>query len=222
MFKTFSLIFICVSLLCNIAEAAEFTENNQKLLEDLKSNLGKVESLEAAFTQTRYLSLFEERLTSKGRLYFQAPNMMRWEITEPYKSILIFSQGAASKYEVTEGKTRKMKLAGSEFFAQVMEQMMKFIKGDFTSLNKTYNLEVKKDKEIRVMLAPYSSGKPSKLSSFTFHINPANYRVTRLIITEQSEDNKNTGDRIEIDFKTESENKKLPDEIFSQTNPKLF
>lgn len=46
-------------------------------------------SVSADFTQTRTLRTLRSPLTSKGRLWFKAPNWFRWELGDPPKTIII-------------------------------------------------------------------------------------------------------------------------------------
>ncbi len=48
-----------------------------------------VRSVSADFTQTRALRTLRSPLTSKGRLWFKAPNWFRWELGDPPKTIII-------------------------------------------------------------------------------------------------------------------------------------
>ena len=54
------------------AETASFKEK-------VAASTQSLQSLESDFTQTKQLSYLENTITSSGKLYFKAPNKIRWE-----------------------------------------------------------------------------------------------------------------------------------------------
>ena len=49
----------------------------------------KAQFWSADFTQTRHLKTFTQPLTSKGKLWFAAPNQFRWELGDPPRTVAV-------------------------------------------------------------------------------------------------------------------------------------
>jgi len=186
------------------------------LLSNIQAALGTIRTLEANFVQTRHLAVFEDELKSEGKFYFTAPDQLRWQIKKPYQSALIFNYGKVAKFEIEKGQLRKMKLAGSQLFAEIMAQMINILKGNFAAIEKEYAIETKKNHNIKVTLIPRSKTLANMLRSITLTMHPETFRVTKLLIQEDSEDT------LEIAFKHAKENQELTPSLFSLKNPSGF
>jgi len=79
---------LALVLLASAAQAAPPPSVDQ-LLSELSSSAQRTTSLAGEFTQKNRLKLFKQELSSKGRLYFQAPRRIRWEYLAPDPSTLV-------------------------------------------------------------------------------------------------------------------------------------
>ena len=191
-------------------------EKEPDLLDQIQASLQTLTSLEVKFEQTRHLTLFEDELKSEGILYFTKPAQMRWQITHPYRSALIFNQGQVAKFEIKDGKPRKKNMAASHLFSEIMGQMMAMLIGDFSNIEKSYRIETKKTDMVAVTLIPRSEKLFEILQSITLMMDPETFKVKALLIRESSEDD------IQIVFKNEKENQALPPSLFSLHQPDGF
>ena len=90
--------------------SAEPTNETAVLLDQVARNMGRVESVFARFAQERHLSLFQEPLRSEGYLCFQKPGRIRWEITQPYQSILVSDGKGVAQFERVSDQWKKLEL----------------------------------------------------------------------------------------------------------------
>ena len=65
---------------------------------EIQSAAGKIDTIEADFTQEKHLKILSKPLVSKGAFYYLAPNSLRWEYTAPFKSILLLHDGKTRRY----------------------------------------------------------------------------------------------------------------------------
>ena len=215
--KTFIVMCIMINILLLVASPV-YSEQKQNpsskvLLDEIHKALSSIRTLEADFIQTRRLAIFEDELISEGKLYYNLPDQMRWEIKKPYRSALIFNQNNVAKFEIQKGQLRKMKIAGEALFSEIMGQMMHIMKGDFSAIEKEYAIHAEQGENITVSLTPRSQKLSTILNSFTFTMHPETFRVKKLKLQEGSEDD------IEIVFQHEKENGTLDPSLFSMKNP---
>ena len=72
-----------------------------------------VRSVSADFTQTRALRTLRSPLTSKGRLWFKAPNWFRWELGDPPKTIIIGTPGGVTIIRPGKKRAERKPLAAA-------------------------------------------------------------------------------------------------------------
>ena len=134
-------------------------------LERMRETAGGIRSLRCDFVQEQHIAAFLDTLRAKGVCYFENPEKLRWELTEPFVSILIYNGKEVAKFEMNEGKLRKKRLGGEEMLRQVLGQIMAWMRGDFVATEKTYGVAVQKgEKEYAIVLVPKSE-KLRKMSS---------------------------------------------------------
>lgn len=61
-------------------------------MKDVSQMANDLESLSSDFTQTKYIQLMEEKAVSKGKLYYKAPNILKWEYASPYNYKILFRE----------------------------------------------------------------------------------------------------------------------------------
>lgn len=205
------LIFCAASV--SYAKENIYTEvpasESDALLKRVKERLGAVRTIKARFVQERRLSAFLDVLKSEGVMYFDAANKLRWEITEPYRSILIFNDGKVAKFSMTGGEFRKMKLGMEELLQEVLRQNLSFMRGDFDAVKENYSLTITKGKDYKLALLPVSAGMAKAIKSIELYMQPSSGHITRIVTREPQ------GDFIEIRFYGEEEDLALPAELFN-------
>jgi len=211
-----SLILMLLVLTGPLLTASAQMSSSDALLNDIHQTLSAIQTLEVDFIQTRHLALFEDELVSRGKLYYAQPDQLRWEVTMPYRSALIFNQGSLAKFEVENEKVRRMNIAGAAMFSEIMGQMMHLLKGNFSAIEKEYTVKVKQGESVTVTLTPRSQKLASILNTFTFTMHSNTFRVKRLKFEEGN------GDDIDIAFEHERENDPLDPSLFSTQNPGGF
>jgi hypothetical protein len=67
----------------------------QAFLETMRQSLASVQTLQARFVQERRVSMFVDTLVTTGVCLFEPPQRLRWEMTEPYVSVLIHTRAGS-------------------------------------------------------------------------------------------------------------------------------
>ena len=72
-------LFFCLMLISLFAWS-----QNSDILQQIKSQAQKINSIEAGFVQTKNISFIDEQLISGGKFWFSRPDKMRWEYQTPF------------------------------------------------------------------------------------------------------------------------------------------
>src|SRR5580765_7518040 len=81
----------------------------QPILQDLQRKMSSLRSVYLEFTQERHLKLFTEPLKSEGVMMIDRPDLIRWETTAPYQSILLGDHKSVAQFEKDEHGWKKLK-----------------------------------------------------------------------------------------------------------------
>jgi len=189
-------------------------EATSRFLDDVATTLGGIRTLRTSFIQEREIPLFLDTLKAKGVCYFQAPDRIRWELTEPYVSLLIHNTNKAAKFDMVEGNLRKMRPGAEDALREILGQIMSWIRGDFKSAREAYNLSLLKGPDYRLVLKPRAKGLGEIIQSVELSIHPKTLHVTAVTIREPE------GGRITIRFKEGTINAPLEQALFDLDHPK--
>ena len=193
----------------------ELSKEDRRFLNEMSTELKKIQSLETWFVQKRFIKLFLDSLTSEGVFYYENPDRLRWEIQKPYKSILIYNGTDAAMFGETNGKITKKKSSDmKDIMRIVLKQIATIIQGDFDTLKDSYSMSLEKNKSFhKIVLSPIS--KNGFLKSLVLFVNHSDLHISKIIIMEHS------GDRTEINYYKEKINPVIKKGLFDLENPLL-
>ena len=99
--------------------------------EDLRNAAGKITSVSAAFVQEKHMKVLVKPLISEGLLFYQVPDLLRWEYQRPIQSVLIARGGETKKFIRKDGKLIADAAAGTPAMQFVTEEISRWLKGRF-------------------------------------------------------------------------------------------
>ena len=164
------------------------TEQSENFLKAVAETLKSVRSLRAVFVQERHLALFVEPLVARGECSFERPDRLRWELTEPYVSLLILEGRGVAKFDRMEGRPRKLELGGADLLREVLGQITDWMQGDFSKSHETYELKLEQGADYRLTLKPRSKELLKLIRAVELSIHPETHRVTQVVIREPGQD----------------------------------
>ena len=191
------------------AEEKLAPKQQEELLGRLEANLKASKTLRAKFVQEKHLSLFQDVLVSRGALAFAVPSRLRWEITDPFHSLLLMSGSELAKYDFSGGKPRKLKLPAADALYEVMAQIAGLHQGKFGEQAKNYELQLYKWERVRLVLVPKSKKLKQFIRSIEIEFSKTLDSVSSVLIREGGED------FTLITFSEVRLNPELPDGLFN-------
>lgn len=186
-------------------------EELESLLDQTEKKFGKIQSLWTDFVQEKHLAIFTEVVKAKGRCIFQSPGMVRFEITEPFQSVLIVKGNAVTKYEFLEGKWQKLHTGGQQLILMVIEHITSWIQGRFREKNDIYEIAAEKNNtegQTKIILSPRDEGFRKHLQSIELIMTRDESGLEQIILLEPGED------YTLIRFMNERRNLKISPEVF--------
>lgn len=136
------------------AETIKFKEIVSKRSESL-------ESLSSEFVQTKYIKMMKGAAISSGRLYYMAPDILKWEYTQPYNYKILFKDDKLfinddGYKSITDLKSNKLfeklvTLISGSINGKLLEDKKNYEVSYFKTTNLISAVIVPKDNSIRDM-----------------------------------------------------------------------
>src|SRR6266478_3549343 len=79
------------------------------VLQELQRKMSSLRSVYLEFTQERQLKLLTEPLKSEGVMMIDRPDLIRWETTAPFQSILLGDHKSVAQFEEEDHTWKKLK-----------------------------------------------------------------------------------------------------------------
>jgi len=135
-------------LLCTLAGAQDTT-----LLERIRE-VNLPSSLQAQWEQVKHSPLLADNLESKGVVYLQNPDKVRWEVTSPIQSLTIFNGESPRRFRLPSDKDFKASVVQSEDQLTVtLEPIRRDLKQLFSRIILTVDAASLQAREV-LMVAP--------------------------------------------------------------------
>ncbi len=183
------------------------------LLSKAENNFGSIKTIKTLLTQEKNLSLFSEKIISKGFCLFKAPDTLRLDFTEPFKSSLIVNNGIVYKYEYYEGSWHKLTPGNKEIMLLIVKNITSWLKGNFRDPN-VFDITAYNSKNPTIILIPKSKEFKNFITSFELGLNEKINGLDYIIINEKKTD------YTKIIFHQDIVNGDIPEILFSGNDNK--
>ena len=131
-----TLFILIASLLSCVAMA----QNETQIIEQISAASAKITTLECDFVQTKHLKILDNRLVSRGKMYYSQPDKLRWEYVTPYSYIFIMNQNQILLKNSTRADV--IDVNQNKIFKDVSRLMMNSIMGDMLKDNTTFEISM--------------------------------------------------------------------------------
>jgi outer membrane lipoprotein-sorting protein len=168
--------------------------------------MSEVKSISGTFTQKKNIKILTRPLISKGRLYYLSPDSIRWEYTEPVKSIMLVNKGNVKRFIMKDDKFIEDSSARLEAVRIVVGQITEWFAGRFNN-NKDFKAGLS---EGRVVLLPQNETISSFIQKVVITFSKNEGVISAIEIIEVQ------GASMYLEFDDIAINKPLPDGIFER------
>lgn len=203
--------FLSIFLLGNIATAQKNAfikvsdiDNTKIKLEQLTAQTSTIQS---KFIQEKHLSFLTENIISKGEFYFKSPDFLRWEYTEPFEYIIVFTD--KNIFIKDEDKISTFDIEGNKMFSEINHLMIGTIQGNIFSDSDRFAVQYYENSEQYLLeLDPKMSEMKSMLKTIKIYIDKKDITVAKIKMIESS------NDYTSITFIERALNKEIKDDKF--------
>jgi outer membrane lipoprotein carrier protein len=164
------------------------SEQQQLMLEKIAASSAEMKSLICDFEQVKELSILNEKMVSKGKMYYRNDNCLRWEYSAPYLYTFVLNDKKIMM-QAEAGKKSVIDVKSSKFFQEIIKVMMQGINGtglkDIKSFTVSYFWS---ENQWRVHLIPLQKEMKKMFSTIKLTFNVKDYTVDKVEMEEQNGD----------------------------------
>ena len=211
--KMSKLYFSIICLL--LASSAVQAQEPMKPMSDINGFKAKLEemskstqSISSDFVQEKNLVVLSEKIISKGVFFFRKENNIRWEYLQPYRYLIIISNG---QLFTRDDKNQKLyDIESNKMFQEMNRFISGCIQGDILKNDQDYSTEyLENTSSYFVKLVPRDEKMRQMLNEVQIWFDRKDLTVSALKMVESGED------YTKIDFINRKLNTDIPLEKFS-------
>ena len=167
-----------------------------------------MKTMQCDFTQTKHLKMLNDKMTSKGRMYYQQTNRLRWEYTSPYSYTFILNDDKvllknAQRNDVIDVNKNKL-------FREIARIMMNSVVGTSLTDDKSFKSTIATNgNEWIASLLPQRKDLKQLFQKIILHFNRTNAMVKQVELIERN------GDKTVIELNNIRTNEKISADMFT-------
>jgi outer membrane lipoprotein carrier protein len=179
---------------------------NEDVLQQIKIQSQKINTIEADFIQTKNISFIDEQLISNGKFWFSRPEKMRWEYQKPFfYSIVINGEDITV---IDDKKESHFDAASNAMFGQIKLVIMNMVNGKMFD-DPNYSATLKKESGYwLVNFKTVNEAMKDYITSIDLYFAFDDYLMEKIRMNEAS------GDFTIIEFNNQHLNQQLTDDVF--------
>ena len=163
----------------NASEIASFKEKVIATAQTTKT-------IKTDFTQYKHLDFLSEDVKTSGKMLFKAPNLVKWEYTNPYQYSVIFKE---EQLLINDGGTKStVDIGNSKLFQKLNQLIVSSVKGNMFSDADFRVSFFKSPKYNKAVFVPKDKKIAGYIASFELLFNKDDAQVFEVKMVEPSQD----------------------------------
>lgn len=200
------LFFLMALCLCLLNLSAQKV-NEAKVKQQINAVASKMKTMQCDFVQTKYLKMLNDKMVSRGKMYYQQSNKLRWEYTSPYTYTFVLN---GSKVLISKGKRNDViNVNQSKFFKEIARIMMNSVVGKCLTDSKDFKVSLSGfSAEYVATLYPQQKQMKQIFQKIILYFNKQKSTVFKVEIIEKK------GDKTIIELKNVKNNVPINAKVF--------
>ena len=167
----------------------------------------KIKTLSSDFVQYKHMDFLAKDIETAGKMYFAAPNMLKWQYKKPYNYSIVFKNGKILIDD--EGKKSAVDAGNSKIFGKINKLIVGSVNGDMFD-DKEFTISYFKTKTNTITrLLPKDNSLKKYIKQIELTFDKEDATVIQVKLIESSED------YTKIVLKNKTINGKIDDAIFT-------
>ena len=162
--------------------ASEISSFKEKVIASAKTT----QTIKTDFVQYKHLDFLAEDVKTSGKMIFKAPNLVKWEYTNPYQYSVVFKE---DELLINDGGTKsKVDIGNSKLFKKLNQLIVNSVKGNmFNDTDFTVSF-YKSSKYNKAVFVSKDEKIANYIASFELLFNKDDAQVHEVKMVEPSQD----------------------------------
>ncbi|MFO7842311.1 MAG: outer membrane lipoprotein carrier protein LolA [Bacteroidales bacterium] len=184
---TFFSIFLFWSTLSAQEENFAKVSDIEKAKTELAQLTQKISTIKSTFIQEKHLSFLTENIISKGEFFFKKPGFLRWEYTEPFEYLIVFTD--KNIFIKDDENISSFDTESNKMFSEINNIMTGTIQGNLFHDSERFAVEYfENNQQYLLKLVPKMPEMKDMLQSIHLYIDKSDLSVAKIKMTESSDD----------------------------------
>ena len=198
------LFYMCGLLLPLSAQIKHETQVRQQINQAASA----MKTMQCDFVQTKHIRMLNDKMVSKGRMYYQQPNRLRWEYTSPYAYTFILNGDKVMLKN--QQRTDVIDANQNKLFREIARIMMNTVVGKCLSDDKDFQTTLSETPtEWIATLVPQRKDMKGMFQKIILHFNRQQAMVAQVELIEKQ------GNKTIIELKNVRANEALNANLFA-------
>lgn len=200
--------FVVALLLCAVSVAAQGKLDESKVKQQINAVASAMRTMQCDFVQTKYVKMLNDKMVSRGKMYYQQSDKLRWEYVAPYTYTFILN---GQKALISKGKRSDVvNVNQSKFFKEIARIMMNSVVGKCLTDSKDFKVSMAATSaEYVATLYPRQKQMQQMFAMIVLHFSKQKSIVTKVELIEKK------GDNTVIELKNVKTNTPVNAKVFS-------
>ena len=190
--KTFVISLIIAWASIAVTSAQEYPEaspeQQKQMLARITEASSRMKSLACDFEQTKELSILNEKMTSKGKMYYRNDQCVRWEYSSPYAYTFVFNNNRILMMQA-DGTRSVTDVKSNNLFQEIVKIMISSIDGSGLKDSKSFTSKFFiAGNAPMVTLTPVRKDVRRMFATITLFFTAADYSVDTVVMEESNGD----------------------------------
>jgi len=174
----------------------------------ISQSASALKTIQCDFVQTKHLKMLNDKMVSKGRMYYQQSNRLRWDYTSPYTYTFILNNDKV----LLKNKQRHdvIDVGKNKVFSEIARIMMNSVVGNCLNDGKSFKSSISVvGGEWVATLLPQRKDMKQMFQKIILHFSQKQAMVTQVELLEKN------GDKTVIELKNIKTNESISSNMFS-------
>lgn len=201
------LIFMLSLCLVSVSAVAQRI-NEAAVKSQINAAAARLRTMQCDFVQTKHMRMLNDKMVSRGRMYYVQPNKLRWEYTSPYTYTFVLNN---SQVMMSRGrKNQVIDVNQSKVFKEITRIMMNSVVGKCLNDGKDFKTSITgSSTEWIATLVPLKKNMKQMFKTIKIHFNKKRSMVSVVELLEKN------GDRTVIELRNVRPNQSINGNLFT-------
>ena len=207
--RIYGILVFCMTLLPMFGQSIGSTRiNTDEIKHKINQAASGIKTMQCDFVQTKHLKMLNDKLVSKGKMYYQKSDKLRWEYVSPYAYTFILN---ADKVLLKNQKRNDViDVNQNKVFKEIARIMMNTVTGNCLTDDKSFKTSLATTStEWIATLTPQRKDMKGMFQKIILHFSKQKGMVTQVELIEKN------GDKTLIELKNTKQNETLDAKLFA-------